>query len=96
MTPNDPSHSYDTDTPPERYHDIGPYYAGLGILLLIATLLMVGWREVNHIPWNGWAITIVCLLLLAVFLLIRPRFIDRHVKDIADALPTPYKKPPGE
>jgi hypothetical protein len=90
----DPTHSYDGDTPPEKYSDIGPYYAGMGLVILLASLGLIGWREVRGVPWTGWGIAIHALLFVALALLIRPRFIDRHIKDIAHALPTAYKKPP--
>lgn len=75
--------------------DIGPYYRIFGVFLAV-----LGAGLAALAIWKGITSPVIVLglaglFLLAVIIIVRPDWADRHFKDLMAALPTKYSKPDG-
>ncbi len=75
--------------------DIGPYYKGIGLLVLLGTFGFLGIRVWRGEPFSWVDFGMAAMAFLAVLALIRPAAFDVVVRRLAAWLPwTKYQEPP--
>ena len=71
--------------PPEK--DIGPFYRAAGVLALIAFIATIVWQTYKGHAVDKFDLIRDGLILLLIFGLVRPEFVDNISKNLANWLP---------
>lgn len=78
---------------PKPEDNIGPYYQALGALLTIGFIAVIGFQSYNRQVITKLDLILYGIVLVLILALIRPKFLDSIIKNIANWLPfTKYTK----